>query len=159
MLRATWYKGTAQLLCLTEFKWHLFQLYFIGWTIKWWGRGGNRSTWRKPLVTSFKKCHILQPKIQAPRETWTLTIALAAGQESRRANRFTTVWSSIQSAAFEADSLTTWPQSDSGALPAKIEHFRDDVCVCICVCWFSSVCQFLYWHSAAESHKYMILHV
>ena len=34
MLRATWYKGTAQLLSLTELKLHLFQFYFIGWTIK-----------------------------------------------------------------------------------------------------------------------------
>ena len=34
MLRATWYKGTAQLLGLTEFKSHLFELYFIDWTIK-----------------------------------------------------------------------------------------------------------------------------
>ena len=29
VLRATWYKGTAQLLSLTEFKSHLFQLYFL----------------------------------------------------------------------------------------------------------------------------------
>ena len=34
MLRAIWYEGTAQLLCLTELKSHLFELYFIGWTIK-----------------------------------------------------------------------------------------------------------------------------
>ena len=34
VLRATWYKGTAQLLSLTEFKLHLFELYLIGWTIK-----------------------------------------------------------------------------------------------------------------------------
>ena len=27
---ATWYKGTAQLLSLTELKSHLFELYFIG---------------------------------------------------------------------------------------------------------------------------------
>ena len=27
--RATWYEGTAQLLSLTEFKSHLFELYFI----------------------------------------------------------------------------------------------------------------------------------
>ena len=33
VLCATWYEGTAQLLNLTEFKWHLFELYFIGWTI------------------------------------------------------------------------------------------------------------------------------
>ena len=30
VLHATWYKGTAQLLSLTEFKSHLFELYFIG---------------------------------------------------------------------------------------------------------------------------------
>ena len=34
MLRATWYVGAAQLLSLTELKSHLFELYFIGWTIK-----------------------------------------------------------------------------------------------------------------------------
>ena len=31
---ATLYEGTAQLLSLTELKSHLFELYFIGWTIK-----------------------------------------------------------------------------------------------------------------------------
>ena len=30
ILHATWYEGTAQLLSLTELKWHLFELYFIG---------------------------------------------------------------------------------------------------------------------------------
>ena len=34
MLRATWYEGTAQLLSVIELKSHLFELYFIGWTIK-----------------------------------------------------------------------------------------------------------------------------
>ena len=34
MLRATWFEGTAQLLSLTELKSHLFELYFIDWTIK-----------------------------------------------------------------------------------------------------------------------------
>ena len=34
MLHDTWYEGTAQLLSLTELKSHLFELYFIGWTIK-----------------------------------------------------------------------------------------------------------------------------
>ena len=29
-LLATWYEGTAQLLSLTEFKSHVFELYFIG---------------------------------------------------------------------------------------------------------------------------------
>ena len=56
VLRATWYQGTAQILSLTELKSRLFQLYFIGWTINRWRRGGNRSTRRKPLTTSFRKC-------------------------------------------------------------------------------------------------------
>ena len=30
VLCATWYEGTAQLLSLTDFESHLFQLYFIG---------------------------------------------------------------------------------------------------------------------------------
>ena len=30
VLRATWYKGTIQLLSLTELKSHLFELHFIG---------------------------------------------------------------------------------------------------------------------------------
>ena len=34
MLRATWYEGTAQLLSLTELKSPLFEIYFIGLTIK-----------------------------------------------------------------------------------------------------------------------------
>ena len=33
VLHAMWYEGTAQLLSLTEFKSHLFDVYFIGWTI------------------------------------------------------------------------------------------------------------------------------
>ena len=30
VLHATWYEGTAQILSLTEFKLHLFELYVIG---------------------------------------------------------------------------------------------------------------------------------
>ena len=54
LLRGLWYEGTAQLLSLTEFKLHLFELYFMGWAISQWTRGGNWSTWRKPLAMSFK---------------------------------------------------------------------------------------------------------
>ena len=79
MLYATWFEGTTQLLNLTELKSHLFELDFVGWTINQWRRGGNWSTRRKPLATSFRKCHILSPKIQAPRETLTCTTALVAG--------------------------------------------------------------------------------
>ena len=32
-----------------------------------WRRGGNRSTRRKPLATSFRKCHILQPEDSSPK--------------------------------------------------------------------------------------------
>ena len=67
MLRATWYKRTAQLLSLTDFKSHLFELYFIGWTVNQWQRGGNWSTRRKPLVTSFRKCHLLKPEDSRPK--------------------------------------------------------------------------------------------
>ena len=59
---AIWYKGTAQLLSLTEFKSHFFffLLYFIGWTINRWRRGGNQSNQRKPPMISFRKYHILK---------------------------------------------------------------------------------------------------
>ena len=46
-LRATWYEGTALLLSFTEFKSHLFELYFVGWTINQWRWGGNWSTRKK----------------------------------------------------------------------------------------------------------------
>ena len=44
MLRATWYEGTAQLLSLTELRSHLFELYFIGWTIKLMKQPTNKQT-------------------------------------------------------------------------------------------------------------------
>ena len=66
MLRTTWYEGTAQLLSLTQLKSHLFEIYFIAWTIYRWRRGPNRSTWRKPPATSFRKCHMLQPEDSRP---------------------------------------------------------------------------------------------
>ena len=31
------------------------------------GRGGNRSTRRKPLATSFRKCHMLKPEDSSPK--------------------------------------------------------------------------------------------
>ena len=71
-------RRTAQLLSLTEFKSHLFELYFVGWTINWWRMGGNRSTRRKPLMTSSENHTYLSPKIQAPSETQTRTVALVA---------------------------------------------------------------------------------
>ena len=68
VLRATWYKGTAQLLRLTVLKSHLFELYFIGWTNNRWRRRGNWSTRRKPLATSFRKCRILKPEDSSPKQ-------------------------------------------------------------------------------------------
>ena len=67
VLRATWYEGTAQLLSLTKLKLHLFELYFVGWTRNRWRRRGNLSTWRKPLATSFRKCHIQKPEVSSPK--------------------------------------------------------------------------------------------
>ena len=65
VLRATWYKGTAQLLSLTELKSHLFQLYLLPEPLTD-EEGGNRSARRKPLTTSFRKCHIPQPENSSP---------------------------------------------------------------------------------------------
>ena len=67
VLCAMRYEGTAQLLSLREFKLCLFQLYYIGWTMNWWRRGGNRSIQRKPLAMSFRKCHILKPEDSSPK--------------------------------------------------------------------------------------------
>ena len=67
VLRAMWYEGTAQLFTLTELKPHLFELYLIGWSINRLRRGGNRSTRRKPLATSFRICHILKPEYSSPK--------------------------------------------------------------------------------------------
>ena len=54
--------------------------HFTDRAINWWREGGNRSTQRKPLTLSFRKCDILQlEKIQAPTETWTCALALVAG--------------------------------------------------------------------------------
>ena len=66
VLRATWYEGTAQLLSLTELKSCIYFI-FIGWTINQWKSGRNRSTQRKPLVTSFRKRHILKPEDSSPK--------------------------------------------------------------------------------------------
>ena len=41
------------------------------------------------LTASFRKCHILNPKIQAPTETRTRTLAVVTGKESRRTNHYT----------------------------------------------------------------------
>ena len=77
MLYATWYKGTAQLLSLTEFKSPFFLLYFIGWTINRSRKGGNQSTQRKPPMTSFRKCHILKPENSSPK--WDLNLHSSIG--------------------------------------------------------------------------------
>ena len=55
-------KGQLSYWVWLSLKSHLFEFYFIGWTINRWRNGGNRSTWRKPLAMSFGKCHILQPE-------------------------------------------------------------------------------------------------
>ena len=77
-----------------------FILALFHWlTINQWKRGGNRSTRRKPLTMSFRKCQSLGPKIQAPTETRTCIVALLAGAclGSRSANHYTlrlpNIWS------------------------------------------------------------------
>ena len=66
VLRVTWYEGIAQLLSITMYISHLFELYSISWTINQWRSGGKRSTWRKALATSYRKCHILKPEDSTP---------------------------------------------------------------------------------------------
>ena len=68
MLRATWYEGTAQLLSLTELKSHLFELYFIGWTIKPMKEGKKPEYPDKtPGDELKKKRHIVQPEDSSPK--------------------------------------------------------------------------------------------
>ena len=43
-----------------------FSFILLAETINRWRRGGNRSTRRKPLTTSFRKCHILKPENSRP---------------------------------------------------------------------------------------------
>ena len=59
-------------------------------TIDRWRWGGNQSTWREALVVSFHMPHTKSPKIQAPTKTWTRTLALMAGMESRHVDHDTT---------------------------------------------------------------------
>ena len=63
---ATWHKGTAQLLSLTEFKLHYVSFILLAETINWQRKEGNRSAQRKALTTSIKKYHMLKPKNSSP---------------------------------------------------------------------------------------------
>ena len=78
MLRPTWYEGTAQLLSLTELKSHLFELYFIGWTIKPMKEGRKPEHPGKTAGDELQKMphNYYSPKIQAPSETRTCAVAL-----------------------------------------------------------------------------------
>ena len=69
---------------LFEFNSHLFELYVTGWTINRWRSGGNQSTRRKPLATSFIKCHILKPKDLRPKQDWNLynSIGVRPGKQT-----------------------------------------------------------------------------
>ena len=77
MLRATWYEGAAQLLSLTELKSHLFELYFIGWTIKPM-KEGRKSEYlektpgdevQKMLQTTARKFK-LQARLEPAQKRW-----------------------------------------------------------------------------------------
>ena len=59
----------GQLSCLVWQSWNRIYLSFIllAEPLNRWRRGGNRSTRRKPLATSFRKCHILQPEDSSPK--------------------------------------------------------------------------------------------
>ena len=43
-----------------------FSFIFLAETTDRSRRGGNRSTWRKPMTTSFKECHMLKPENSSP---------------------------------------------------------------------------------------------
>ena len=90
MIQATWYEGTAQLLSLTELKSHLF-LRFIVLAEPLTDEGGEETgvPGENPWWRASENATYYSPKIQAPSETQTRTIALVAGKESRRANCYT----------------------------------------------------------------------
>ena len=56
-----------------------FSFILLAEPLNWWRRGGNRSNWRKPLATSFTKCHILKPKDKSPKWDLNQHLALVAG--------------------------------------------------------------------------------
>ena len=63
-------RGTKEQLSYYVWKsWNRIYLSFIllAEPLNRWRRGGNQSTQRKPLATSFKKCHILQPEDSSPK--------------------------------------------------------------------------------------------
>ena len=129
----TCHEGTAQLLSLTELK----SLYFIGWTINRWRREGNRSAWRKPLVTSFRKMpHTKALEIQAPSETRTRTIALVAGWESRCATHYKGIASNcLFPPVLRLVCVTVSSQQDRELV---LVFLTRDSCCCCLVDW--SVC-------------------
>ena len=124
MLRATWYEGTAQLLSLTELKSHLFELYFIGWTIKPMKDGRKPEYPEKTLATSFRKCHILQPEDTSPKQGSTHAAALVAGLESRHANRPTTHHHYM---------MIWWCWNDGVVVKVR---WWCSFCVVVVVCWW-----------------------
>ena len=44
-----------------------FSFILLAEPLNWWRRGGSQSTRRKPLATSLRKCHILQPEDWSPK--------------------------------------------------------------------------------------------
>ena len=76
VLHATWYEGTAQLLSWQIYNRIYLSFFLLAEPLNWWRRGGNRSTRRKPLATSFR---YYCPKVQAPWETRTQAAALVTG--------------------------------------------------------------------------------
>ena len=65
---ATWCEGTISYQVWQSWNRIYFSFILLAETIYWWKRGGNQSTRRKPLTTSFGKCHILKPENSSPNE-------------------------------------------------------------------------------------------
>ena len=62
VLRVTWYEGTAQLFSWQSLNRIHLSFILLAEPLSPWRRGGDRSTRRKPLATSFRKCHMLKPE-------------------------------------------------------------------------------------------------
>ena len=79
VLRAMLYEGTAQLLSLTEFKSHYFSFNLLAEPLTDEGGEETGAPGENPWQRASENATYYSPKIQAPHETQTPTIALVAG--------------------------------------------------------------------------------
>ena len=75
--------------------------------LNWWRKGGNRSTQRKPLATSFRKCHILKPESSSLKWDLNPHNSIGGRLESRHDNRCTTHYHDYSMSSPEPDFCVT----------------------------------------------------